>query len=111
MSDDLDEILDSVFHGCALAAYCHQAAEEGRWPPDSEATKQRFNRYYEEELAKKNRAKALAPADSSRSALDRGSCVPRIVSYETKHPASDREDHSHDRQPDAPHLYEPGRRL
>jgi hypothetical protein len=57
MSDDLDEILDSVFHGCALAAYCHQAAEEGRFPPDSEATKQRFNRYYEEELAARNAAK------------------------------------------------------
>ena len=60
MSDDLDEILDSVWHGCAVAAYCHQAAEEGRFPPDSEATKQRAFAYYEEELAKKNRAREQA---------------------------------------------------
>ena len=57
MSDDLDEILDSIFHGCALAAYIDQMREEQRWPPDEEATKHRANRYYEEELAKKNRVK------------------------------------------------------
>ncbi len=71
MSDDLDEILDSVWHGCAVAAYIDQMAEGSRWPPDSEATKQRAFAYYEEELAKKNRAKAfaLAPVDSSRSPM------------------------------------------
>ena len=57
MSDDLDDILDSLFHGCAWAAYVEQMAADGRWPPDAEATKQRAFRYYEEELAKKNRAK------------------------------------------------------
>jgi hypothetical protein len=66
MTDDLDDILDSLFHGCALAAYLDQAAEDGGWPPDSEATRQRAYRYYEEELAKKNRAKALTGSPPSR---------------------------------------------
>jgi hypothetical protein len=57
MTDELDDILDSLFHGCALAAWLDQAAEDGQWPPDSEATRQRAYRYYEEELARKNRAK------------------------------------------------------
>ncbi len=86
MSEDLDDILDSIFHGCAVAAYCHQAAEEGNWPPDSEATKQRAFRYYEEELAKKNRAKtlalALAPAHSSRSHQIRGDCEEPMAAAE-----------------------------
>jgi hypothetical protein len=71
MSDDLDEILDSMFHGCAWAAYFEQITAEGYWPPDEEATKQRAFRYYEEELAKKNRAKeqaaGTAPTDTGRS--------------------------------------------
>lgn len=44
MSEDLDAILDSVFHGCAWAAYIEQMAEELRRPPDSEATRQRAYR-------------------------------------------------------------------
>jgi hypothetical protein len=48
-----DGILDDLFHGCAWAAYLDQAqAEQGR--PDSEATRRRAFRYFEEELAKKN---------------------------------------------------------
>ena len=55
-----DDILDSLFHGCALAAYLDQAAEQqGR--PDSEATRQRAYRYYEEALAEKNRVKSPRP--------------------------------------------------
>jgi hypothetical protein len=53
--DSLDDLWDDVFHGCAIAAYIEQAAEEARWPPDSEATRRRAYRYYEEELAKRNR--------------------------------------------------------
>ena len=53
-SPDYDEIWDSLFHGCAWAAYIDQAAEEGRFPPDSELTRRRCYRYYEEELAKRN---------------------------------------------------------
>jgi hypothetical protein len=68
MTDDLDEILDSVWHGCAWAAYIEQMAAEGRWPPDSEATKQRAFAYYEEELARKNRAKEDALAGTGPGA-------------------------------------------
>jgi hypothetical protein len=62
MSDDLDEILSSVFHGCAIAAYVDQMNADGQWPPDIEATKQRANRYYEEELARKHRRRAQQEA-------------------------------------------------
>jgi hypothetical protein len=54
MTDATDDILDDVFHGCALRAYLEVMAETGQFPPDSEATKQRANRYYEDALAAKN---------------------------------------------------------
>ncbi len=51
------DIFDDLFHGCAWAAYVDQAREEhGR--PDSEATRRRAYRYYEEALRQK-----LPPAD------------------------------------------------
>ena len=51
-----DDIMDSLFHGCALAAYLDQATEQqGR--PDSVATRQRAYAYYEKALAEKNRRK------------------------------------------------------
>jgi hypothetical protein len=56
MSDEHDDILDGLFHGCALTAYLDQAHEERGWP-SSEGTRRRAFRYYEEELAKKNAAK------------------------------------------------------
>jgi hypothetical protein len=59
MTDTYDDILDGLFHGCALAAYLDQAAEQQGWP-DSEATKQRAYRYYEAALREKNAAKAAA---------------------------------------------------
>jgi hypothetical protein len=52
--DSLDDILDSLFHGCAWAAYIDKAVIEG-CAPDLEATRQRAYRYYEEELAKQER--------------------------------------------------------
>jgi hypothetical protein len=58
-ADTDDDIFDSLFHGCAWAAYLDQAAEQ-QGPPDSEATKRRAYRYYEEELAARNAAKAAA---------------------------------------------------
>ena len=58
MSDAPDDILDDLFHSCALAAWLDQAAEEGAWPPDSETTRHRAYRYYEAALAQKNAAKA-----------------------------------------------------
>jgi hypothetical protein len=57
MTDDGDSILDDVFHGCALRAYLDVLAETGQFPPDSEATKRRAYRYYEDALAEKNAAK------------------------------------------------------
>lgn len=57
MSSDLDEILDDLFHGCAWAAFIELAAATGRMP-DMETTRSLAYRYYEEALAKKNKAKA-----------------------------------------------------
>jgi hypothetical protein len=54
---EYDDILDDLFHGCALRAYLEVMAETGQWPPDSEATRQRAYRYYEQALAEKNRRK------------------------------------------------------
>lgn len=56
MTADHDEILDSVWHACAWAAYLDQAREQ-QGPPDSEATKRRAYRYYEEALAEQNMEK------------------------------------------------------
>jgi hypothetical protein len=52
MTDADDEILDGLFHGCALTAYLDQAAEQRGWP-DSAATKRRANDYYEQALREK----------------------------------------------------------
>jgi hypothetical protein len=56
-SADHDDILDSIWHGCAWAAYLDQMAEERHWPPDSEATRRRAYAYYDEALAEKNAKK------------------------------------------------------
>lgn len=56
MAAEYDEIFDSLFHAAAWAAYLDQAAEQQGWP-DSEATKRRAYRYYEEDLAAKNARK------------------------------------------------------
>jgi hypothetical protein len=58
-----DDLWNDLFHGCAIVAYIEQAAEEGRWPPDSEATRRRAYRYYEEELAASKAEKQPAGAD------------------------------------------------
>jgi hypothetical protein len=59
-----DDILDSLFHGCAWAAFLDEAAAR-RGPPDSGATKRRAYRYYEDALAEKNRrASSPAPAEA-----------------------------------------------
>jgi hypothetical protein len=52
-----DDILDGLFHACAWRAYLEQAAEERKFPPDSEATRRRAYRYYEDALAEKNARK------------------------------------------------------
>jgi hypothetical protein len=62
-----DDILDSLFHGCALLAYLEIYAHTGQFPPDSEATRQRAFQLYEEALAEKNRHKQ--PRGSDRTPL------------------------------------------
>lgn len=54
MGTEPDDILDNLFHACAFAAFIDQAIEE-RGPPDMEATRRRAFRYYEQELATRNR--------------------------------------------------------
>jgi hypothetical protein len=49
-----DEILDSLFHGCALMAYLQIAAETGSWPPPALETRRRAYDLYEQALAEKN---------------------------------------------------------
>jgi hypothetical protein len=56
MTAEHDDILDHLFHACALAAFLDQAGEQRGWP-DSEATKHRANRYYEDALREKNAAR------------------------------------------------------
>jgi hypothetical protein len=49
-----DEILDSIFHGCALIAYIQVATETGIWPPPCVETRRRAYDLYEQALAEKN---------------------------------------------------------
>lgn len=50
-----DDVLDSIFHGCALRAYLEIAAESHSWPPPAEETRRRAYDLYEEALREKNR--------------------------------------------------------
>jgi hypothetical protein len=60
-----DDILDQLFHGCALRAYLEVYAATKQFPPDAEATRRLAYQYYEQELAEKNRRKQSV--DSSRT--------------------------------------------
>jgi hypothetical protein len=48
-----DDILDDLFHCCALTAYLEQACIERSWP-EAEATRRRAYELYEDALAEKN---------------------------------------------------------
>lgn len=54
MTADLDDFLDDLFLGCALAAFVEQAIVQ-KGPPDVAATRLRAYKLYEEALAAKNR--------------------------------------------------------
>jgi hypothetical protein len=54
MTSDVDDLLDDLFHGCALRAFLEQAHADQAWP-DPEATRQRAYAYYEQELADRKR--------------------------------------------------------
>jgi hypothetical protein len=61
MPDEPDDLLDDLFLGCALTAYLEQAQIQQGWP-DSEATRRRAYRLYEDALAiPKNREGAGRP--------------------------------------------------
>ena len=48
------DVLDDLFHFCALRAYMEVWAQTGQFPPDSGATRLRAYRLYEEALAEKS---------------------------------------------------------
>jgi hypothetical protein len=50
-----DDVLDDLFHGCALAAYLQQASAQRGWP-DCEATRCRAFALYEQALRTKHDA-------------------------------------------------------
>jgi hypothetical protein len=58
-----DDILDGLFHACALRAYLDQAQAEQGWP-DPDATRRRAYDYYERALAEKNRRKSPPQAEA-----------------------------------------------
>jgi hypothetical protein len=66
MSNTDDDILDDLFHGCAFAAFVEQAIKEGG-PPNSEATRQRAYRLYEDALAAKNNTASKRLTDECQS--------------------------------------------
>lgn len=43
-------ILDDLFHGCALEAWLEIAEATGQWPPDSESVRRRAYELYEAAL-------------------------------------------------------------
>lgn len=65
--ESLDSVLDDHFLGCALAAFVELAVASGRMP-DFEATRRLAYRYYEEDLAEKNRRPVPSTEVSTRVA-------------------------------------------
>jgi len=49
------DVLDDLFHFCALSAYLQVVARTGQFPPDAEATRRLAYRLYEEALAAESR--------------------------------------------------------
>ena len=69
MSGPDDDLLDDLFTGCAALAFVEQARQQQDWP-DSEATRRRAYRHYEDALADKNRRKSKPePVDGHRPTL------------------------------------------
>jgi hypothetical protein len=68
MTTDPDDILDSLFHGCALAAFVEQGCRQQGWP-DPEATRRLAYKLYEDALAERSAARrqGAMPIASARS--------------------------------------------
>ncbi|QOV92104.1 hypothetical protein [Humisphaera borealis] len=47
-------ILDDLFHGCALEAWLEIAEATGQWPPDSESVRRRAYELYEAALRERH---------------------------------------------------------
>lgn len=67
-----DDIMDSLFHGCALAAFVEQGCRQQGWP-DAEATRRLAYRLYEEALAERSRARMrdVSLTASARSSVSK----------------------------------------
>jgi hypothetical protein len=52
--DSRENVLDDLFHGCALAAFVEQACRAGGWP-ESETVRQRAYDLYEQSLSERSR--------------------------------------------------------
>lgn len=77
MTGQGDDILDDLFHGCAIVAYLEQARVQQAWP-DREATRRLAYRLYEDELARKTPRKPANRAEFT--CLGRGrTCRRRIA--------------------------------
>jgi hypothetical protein len=48
------DVLDDLFHFCALRAYLEIYTETRQFPPDSDATRRLAYQLYEEAMAEKN---------------------------------------------------------
>jgi hypothetical protein len=72
-----DDILDGLFHACALRAYLDQAVAEQRWP-DPDATRRRAYDYYERALAEKNLRKIPQAEAGEGGATSAGSRNPSL---------------------------------
>jgi hypothetical protein len=57
MTTELDNILDDLFHGCALHAFLEQSAAQ-QAPPDCEATRRRAFDQYEQALRSRHKSPA-----------------------------------------------------
>ncbi len=50
----MTDILDDLFHGCALEAWLRTARASGQWPPDSEVIRRLAYQLYESELRQRH---------------------------------------------------------
>jgi hypothetical protein len=74
MSKTDDDILDDLFHGCAISAFVELAIKEGG-PPDQEATRQLAYRLYEDALAAKNSTASKRLTDECQSLTSPENCA------------------------------------
>ena len=73
--NELDEILDSLFHGAALAAFVEEACIAKDFPCPIK-TRKRAYRYFEDALAEKNAGHSVQSSRSSnhRARINCESC-------------------------------------